>query len=75
MKAYKITLETCKLERIVEIPVKSECALNWFGFSQEGILYAQDTSESVRMYLWDTNEWVSVYKGNEETHTLFIQHI
>ena len=57
------------------MPVKSESTLNWFGFSQEGILFAQDTSETVRMYMWDTNEWINVYKGNEETHSLFIQHI
>ena len=60
MKVYKIKLDSWKLERTVLMPIKAEEFLNWFGFSQEGILFSQDNSETVRMYMWNRNEWVNI---------------
>jgi len=43
-KIYTVTTNKFKLERKIKVPVKVEEQLKWFGFSQEGCLFNQDTS-------------------------------
>lgn len=75
LKLYRVTNQSIKLERVTKLPVRAEHELKWLGFSEEGALFNQDTSETVRMYCWDSNEWVNVYQEDPSKYRLYIQHI
>ena len=62
MKLYKVSNQSVRLEKKIKMPIKAEHELKSLGFSEEGYLYNQDTSETVRMYCWDSNEWINVYQ-------------
>lgn len=49
--------------------------MKWFGFSSEGCLFNQDTSETIRMFIWEKNEWVNIYEEEISKYKIFIQHI
>lgn len=63
------------MERKIKMPVSSGEKLKWFGFSEEGCLYSHDTSETVRMYCWDSNEWTTVLAIDNSLFNIYIQHI
>ena len=62
LKVYNISNQSVKFEKTIKMPIKAEHELKMFGFSEEGYLYNQDTSETVRMYCWDSDEWVNIYE-------------
>jgi hypothetical protein len=43
VRIYRITAETVTIERDTMLPLKANSHLKWFGFSEEGMLYCQDT--------------------------------
>ena len=55
MKVYTINESECKFERKALLPVKTGELINWIGFSQEGMLFVQDTNETIRFYSWNKN--------------------
>jgi len=43
MRIYRVGKEGLKLDRDIMLPMKTNSRLKWFGFSQEGMIYCQDT--------------------------------
>jgi hypothetical protein len=75
MKVYNIGDQIFKLIRKTIMPVKSEEELKWFGFSREGCIFNHDSSETVRMYCWNLDQWVNVFEEDKDKYKLYIQHI
>jgi chromosome transmission fidelity protein 4 len=46
------------------VPIQPQSTLRWFGFSQEGMLFSQDSNGFVRAYSLETNEWTSLIVNN-----------
>jgi hypothetical protein len=61
VRMYRITPETVTIERDTLLPMKANSHLKWFGFSEEGMLYCQDTFEVLRGYLFERDEWIPVH--------------
>lgn len=57
------------------MPIKAESNLKWFGFSTEGCLFNQDSSQTIRMLIWDKNQWVNVLEEDSNKYKIYIQHI
>jgi hypothetical protein len=75
VRIYRITPETVTLERDTLMPIKANSLLKWFCFSEEGMLYCQDSLEVLRGYIYERDEWMPVYSLENSTDRLFIQHI
>jgi hypothetical protein len=61
VRIYRITSESVTLERETPLPMKPNSHMKWFGFSEEGLLYCQDTKEVLRAYLFDRDEWIPMH--------------
>jgi hypothetical protein len=57
------------------MPIKANSLLKWFCFSEEGMLYCQDSLEVLRGYIYERDEWMPVHSLENSTDRLFIQHI
>lgn len=61
MRIYNITPFAVKVERDVSVPIRPNSILKWFGFSEEGMLFCQDSLEIVRSYSFKRDEWQVVF--------------
>jgi hypothetical protein len=75
MRIYKITTFSVKVERDVNVPIRPNSILKWFGFSEEGMLLCQDSLEVVRCYSFKRDEWQVVFSLEGKQERLFIQHV
>lgn len=57
------------MKQLIDIPVilSTKSELKWYGFSEEGILYVQDT-KFMLWGLYNQNFWAPVYDGSESTN-------
>ena len=65
MKVYFINSKICKFSKRVMVPVKPGELINWIGFSHEGMLFVQDTSETIRFYCWNLDQWINILVGDK----------
>lgn len=75
MRIYKINPFAVKVEREAKMPIRPNSLLKWFGFSEEGMLFCQDSLEVVRSYSFRRDEWSTVLSLEGKEECLFIQHI
>jgi chromosome transmission fidelity protein 4 len=75
VRLYRVTPEAVTLERDTLLPLKANSQLKWFGFSEEGMLYSQDSLEVVRAYVFERDEWVALHSMEGSTDRFYIQHI
>lgn len=75
MRIYNITLLSSHFVKDTIIPMKFQSRIKWFGFSQQGMIFCQDTLEVLRCYKFDKDEWQVLYSLQEKPERLYIQHI
>lgn len=75
MRIYKITPFSVTVDRDVILPIRPNSILKWFGFSEEGMIFCQDSLEMVRCYSFNRDLWQTVFSLEGKHERLFIQHI
>jgi len=55
MRIYKITSQSVSVDRDVPVVLTPYSVLKWFGFSEEGMIFCQDSKENVRGYSFNRN--------------------
>jgi hypothetical protein len=75
MRIYRITSSTVSIDRDVPLVIQPNSILKWLGFSEEGMIFSQDSLEYVRCYSFNRNEWQTVFTLEGKKERLFVQHI
>lgn len=60
MRIYKVSTLEATVDRDVIVPIKPNSILKWFGFSEEGMIFCQDSLEIVRGYSFQQDLWQTV---------------